>query len=468
MADHDAAAFIDDPVDYFDGSLTAMQSIPRDELEQLQLEGLRLRFAQLKDRVGMLGRLADAQDIAAIDTIDDVVPLLFEHTVYKSYPASLLSEGRFDKLTAWLQKLTAHDLSGVDLTGVDGIDAWIARLDEQSPLTICHSSGTSGTMSFLPWSKEEMDRFGKFWPTHYFQRFGDPRPADIIPHVHVISGLYRHGNSMQFRINDLFAKYMAGDEARLHAADPGALSSDMTYLAARLRAAKARGDLDKVEIPPALAARHKEFEEKQKGAGARFDAFLVETSESLAGERIFMGSVWNVIHNLAMKGLAAGQHHVFAADSCIASGGGAKGMVVPDDWQERVKEFTGAGTIQMGYGMSELSAHFLACDHGHYHLAPWIIPFVLDPDTSDALPRTGTVTGRAAFYDLIANSRWGGFVTGDEVTIHWDDACPCGRTSRWYEAKIERFSEKRGGDDKIGCVAALDAHEEAMDYLIAQ
>ncbi|RYD90334.1 MAG: hypothetical protein EOP61_29795, partial [Sphingomonadales bacterium] len=257
----DVEAFIHDPVEFFDWSLTAMHSLPRAETKRLQLEGIRIRFDTLKDRIGMLQRLADAQEVEAIGDFDDVVPLLFEHTVYKSYPASLLSQGKFDKLTSWMQKLTTHDLSKVDTKGCEGVDDWIERLDEQSPLMISHSSGTSGTFSFIPWSKDEMDRFGKTWPVAYFQTFGEPKPEQLIPNVHVISGLYRKGNSMAYRINDLYAKYLAGAEERLHPAHPGKLSSDMTYLAAKIRAAKARGELDKVEIPPALQARLKEYEE---------------------------------------------------------------------------------------------------------------------------------------------------------------------------------------------------------------
>jgi hypothetical protein len=463
-----ARALIDDPVDFFADSLTASQSLSRQDTAELQLEGLRLRFDSLRDRLGMLKRLSDAQRVSEIRTVDDVVPLLFEHTVYKSYPASLLLENRFDQLTRWLQKLTVTDLSQVDLSHLDGIDAWIERIDTQSDLRITHSSGTSGTLSFLPWSERDFHKFGKFWPLNYFQTFGAPPPAQLIPEVHVISGLYRYGNSMQYRNNEMYLHWLAGCEQRLHCADPGKLSSDMMYLAARMRTAKARGELEKLQIPASLAARLQQFQTAQQSAPQRLEGFLADTLGRLTGERIFMGAVWNIIYNFSMQGLAAGRRQSFAPDSCIATGGGSKGLSVPPDWQERVKEFTGARRLAMGYGMSELSAVFAMCDAGHYHLVPWIIPFVLDPDSSAPLPRRGVVTGRAAFFDLLPAGRWGGFISGDEVTLDWDSACPCGRSTVFFTGAIQRYSEKRGGDDKINCVAAQEAHDEALAYLLKQ
>ncbi len=53
-------------------------------------------------------------------------------------------------MTKWLDKLTSYDLSGVDISGCNGIDDWIDRLDEQTPLEVITSSGTTGTISILP------------------------------------------------------------------------------------------------------------------------------------------------------------------------------------------------------------------------------------------------------------------------------------------------------------------------------
>lgn len=165
-------------------------------------------------------------------------------------------------------------------------------------------------------------------------------------------------------------------------------------------------------------------------------------------------------------GEARGLEHLFAPDSVVQSGGGLKGATLPDDWHERIERFLGA-KIMLGYGMSELISGHAACPRGHFHVSPLAIPFVLDAETGSVLPRTGTQTGRYAFFDLQAGSYWGGFVTGDKITMTWDD-CGCGRTGPHIHPTIERFSELEGGDDKISCSGSNDAHEEAMAWLTAR
>ena len=95
-----------------------------------------------------------------------------------------------------------------------------------------------------------------------------------------------------------------------------------------------------------------------------------------------------------------------------------------------------------------------------------LTPYVLDLDSGQPLPRTGKQTGRAAFFDMTADSCWGGLVTGDMVTVDWDHRCECGRTSHAFEKKIHRVSEIREeGDEKITCAATPGAQAEAMDFL---
>ena len=73
-------------------------------------------------------------------------------------------------------------------------------------------------------------------------------------------------------------------------------------------------------------------------------------------------------------------------------------------------------------------------------------------------------TGRAAFFDLVPQTYWGGFASGDEITVDFEP-CACGRTTYHAHSTIARFSEKRGGDDKITCAAADDAHAAAIEIL---
>ena len=59
-------------------------------------ERLDARFRERRAQVPVLAQRADAEGIAGIAAAGDMVPLLFPHTTYKSYPESLLTRGRWD------------------------------------------------------------------------------------------------------------------------------------------------------------------------------------------------------------------------------------------------------------------------------------------------------------------------------------------------------------------------------------
>ncbi len=72
------------------------------EAELFQLRAARRRFEELAPQIGALKEQADRNRVTRIGSLDDLVPLLFNHTVLKSYPISLLERNRFDLLTRWL------------------------------------------------------------------------------------------------------------------------------------------------------------------------------------------------------------------------------------------------------------------------------------------------------------------------------------------------------------------------------
>src|SRR5246127_5887148 len=125
--------FMDDPINFFGQSYTQMHSIPRRELEELQRQAMGIRFREHYQSIEMLRKLADRLSVTALNEFNDVVPLFFSHTAFKSYPAALIDKKRFDLMTTWLDKLTSYDLSGVDTEGCNSIDEWIDRPDEQTP-----------------------------------------------------------------------------------------------------------------------------------------------------------------------------------------------------------------------------------------------------------------------------------------------------------------------------------------------
>jgi len=460
--------FMNDPIKFFDRSITKMHQIPRDELELLQRDAMARRFADHRANIEMVRNLADRLGIKEVREFDDIVPLFFAHTAFKSYPAALLDKKRFDLMTKWLGKLTTHDLSKVDVRGCESIDEWIDRLDAQTPLEVITSSGTTGTISIIPKEKAGAIQGMELWKMFLFQRFGkEPTPEELDPKVDVIWPNYAKGKLGHLRIADMLKRsFTGGDESRFHALYTEEVSADLMFLASKLRRAASRGELDRVSVDPKLLARKSEFEAMEARRPQEMAAFFERCTKQLAGKRVFMTGAYHLMYELALEGLKRGVKNVFAKDSAILTGGGLKGFVLPENYMAVIQEFLGVDRIQEGYGMSEISAFHWACDEKHYHVQPWVIPFLLDPDTSQPLPREGVVTGRAAFYDFLNNSHWGGIISGDEITIDWSTPCRCGLASVHIHHEIMRYSEKKGvEDDRISCSATDEVKTEALRFM---
>jgi hypothetical protein len=147
------------------------------------------------------------------------------------------------------------------------------------------------------------------------------------------------------------------------------------------------------------------------------------------------------------------------------TGGGMKGLKdAPEDWEGYVKDYFGIDTVGMFYGMSEVMSMSPRCSQGHYHILPVTIPLLFDRDMK-LLPREGVQTGRYGFFDLMAQTYWGGFISGDKITVHWDEDCPCGWKGPRVAPTISRFADQEGGDDKITCAGTAQAYNDFMDYI---
>lgn len=461
----EAVRMADDPIAYFDHSANNAHHLPRRDIDAMQLAALQERFASMRDRVAVLKAAADEQGIDAVASVAEGGQLLFPHTVYKSYPVSLLERNRFDQMTKWLGRLTTHDLSQADVSHCDGIDSWLEALEKSTGLSVTHSSGTSGAMTFLPRTTEGYRIMSEVFgmTSRDFNGLDDRQEARNEPWHSFFLG-FRGGRSHAGRAAGWALDNFAKSPEYLHTLYDADMSSDVMFMAARVRRAEARGELSQLEISPSLRARQAEFEATQRNVAEALDRIFEQLVE-LRGERVYIGGMNGALTELAQKGLARGLKNLFGDKCVVQCGGGNKGGVLPDNWEELCQEFTGAKRMGQYYGMTEVSMMTSKCSEGHYHVPPWVVTYVLDPETGRLLAQEGTQTGRAGFYDLVPSTHWGGFATGDEITVHWTP-CACGRTTVHLEPTIQRLSEKRGGDDKITCAAADDAHSAAIDFLV--
>ena len=98
------------------------------DLPALQLQALRELTSRRREQMRLLDKRAADAGLREVRSLDDVVPLLFSHTTFKTYPESFVDEGRWSRMNLWLQTLSTRPVSGVDVEGILDVDQWVARL----------------------------------------------------------------------------------------------------------------------------------------------------------------------------------------------------------------------------------------------------------------------------------------------------------------------------------------------------
>jgi len=436
-------------------------SLSPDELQVLQLHWAQERFSQLRTHIPALHSLAEKQGVSHVQDFDILAALLFTHQVYKSYPFALIEEKRFDDLTRWLGKLTSHDLSDLDMSGVNSMDEWLARLD-QTGMFVFHSTGTSGKLSFFPRSQTEKEAWVE--GTYTFMEAFMPGIRGV--HLPVFWPAYRSGRQAGMRLISYFGPVLAGGETEYHSLFDAPMSADFMSLAMRMQHAQARGDLKAIDTIKAIFRTRGEIVTLKARKAAVTRRFFEKMVREYRGRRVFLMASATDLLDLALEGLKSGERNVFAPDSMLLTGGGFKGRREVPAWKDILQEFYGVERVFLSYGMTELNTYHPACSKGAYHVFPWTIPLVLD-EKGAPLPRRGVQTGRAGYFDLLAQTYWGGILTGDRVTVHFDEPCGCGWRGPWIEDNVQRFTELLGGEDIISCAGVQSAYSDFMEYIAA-
>jgi hypothetical protein len=465
MSETEASAVLDrsDVAGWAEQPYEILFALSRVEVEEAQREALARRFQALRSEIVALDKLASRQGVKRIDTVEEAVPAFFDHRVYKSYPLSLLEKRQFDRLTAWMRRLTVHDITKVPLDGVSSVDSWLDRLDDYG-MIVGHSTGTTGKLSFIPRSQTEWPA----WRAAYFEMRRAATGVDTFRiNIPSFQPGYRYGHHMATKMQALFARESAEGEEGRHVLYDYALSSDLLSLAGRLQAAEERGELDQLDIDPKLLEDRAELIERSRHRDEDLQRWFAKLADDFRGQRVRVSGTASDLVQLAQRGREQGVVCEFTPDSILLTSGGLKGLKnPPPDWEQVVKDFFGIDRISSMYGMSECMGLAPLCRKGYYHFFPYTIPVMIDQDGT-VLPREGVHTGRLGVFDLLAESYWGGFMSGDRVTLYWDYACECGWTGPRIDGNIARFADLEGGDDKITCAGTAQAYSEFMDYVSA-
>ena len=427
-------------------------AVPKPECEALQVKAANDYFQDRCAQIPILKRRAEDTGITAVKKMDDIVPLLFSHTTYKSYPMSFITKGQWPRMTKWLQTLSAQPLGEIDHNGIETIDDWVDRI-QAAGHTLIVTSGTSGKCSFLNQSRDDIARLERSCA----RLTGWPKPIKPDNSLRFYCIGPRYGPQKGLLHWQIYSRLFARPDAIRF------LTEEPLRVAGIMRAGMMRrAMLEGTASPEDIAA----FENEATERGAAMDVALKDLVEDVLAhqsEPMFLGGMWAQIYKIVEAGRARDiADGGFDPRTQVASGGGRKSNDIPEDFMEQIFKFLGPVGCTQSYGMSELQVATMMCEQGRYHRPPWLIVLLLD-ETGEVLinPSSGTAEGRAAFLDMSFSGRWGGIITGDKISMNFDSVCPCGRPGPTVLDDITRYINI-SGDDKLGCAGTFDDYMRGM------
>jgi hypothetical protein len=408
--------------------------------------------AQFQDRVGRIKLLANRAEeggVSAVRSLHDLVPLLFAHTAYKSYPESWLMDGRWDRMGKWLDTVSTRRVPPLDTGAVKGLDDWLARLDEVGHFVSC-SSGTTGKCAMMNATQADLDFCGK-----------------ALLRMIEWQGLAPNHDRRMISMGQVAAspRNRATGLPMVMAFSP----PDFPPFAPDVPPITIGGIVDMVVLRKRIAegtAQPSELEHYEAETARR------EAAMASAVEQATEALIANRGHKLHIMGMFGPLYHAakavrergysgkdFQENSTFVSGG-LKRVAVPDNYKAFIFETFNISQDRalQSYGMQELNSNAPRCAAGRYHVPPWMVLLLLDESGERLIEPCfdGEVEGRAAFYDMSMEGRWGGVISGDKIRATWG-RCECGRASPSIADDIQRYADLASGD-KIACSGTIDAY----------
>ncbi|HTV96018.1 MAG TPA: hypothetical protein VME42_08435, partial [Steroidobacteraceae bacterium] len=417
--------------------------MPFSEVLPRQLAAVNERF---KDRIGkikLLQNRAQAGGIGEIGRMADIVPLLFAHTAYKSYPEAWLVEKKWDRLGRWLDTVSTDRVQPMDVEGIDGLDDWLQRLETQGHFVNC-SSGTTGKCAMMNASAADLHMAGhSLIQGHAWATGIAPRRDRRLISLATVAATPRNLASRSI----MRQAYNAPDVEPFAPPGPPVTVGSITEMVV-LR----RKIADGTAKPAEIACYEQKALERERAMEKSLELVAEALIESRA-RKLYVSGLFGPMYKVAERVRARGYCGAdFSPENTGWIGGGLKRERLPSNYREYVFETLNLSPERMGhgYGMQELNTNAMRCKAGRYHMAPWVVLLLLDESgehliepASGAHPASGEHEGRAAFFDLSLEGRWGGLISGDKIRATWE-TCACGHRSPSIHENILRYADTAG------------------------
>jgi len=424
--------------------------MPFSEVLPRQLEAVNERLRSRIDRIKLLRNRAETAGITEIRRMADMVPLLFAHTAYKSYPESWLTEKKWTGLGRWLDTVSSYRVAPMDVSGIADLDGWLMQLEGQGHFVSC-SSGTTGKCAMMNASAADLHMAGHSllqahaWATGIAPR-RDRRALMLAP----VATTPRNVATQKMTVEGFNAPDV---EPFYYPAPPMTIGSitDMVVLNKKIAEGTAR--------PAEIAL----FEARTAERERILDQAVEQVADALIDSRhmkLYIMGLFGPMYKVAELVRARGYGGKdFNSENTGFIGGGLKRTQLPPNYREYILETFNLAPEHLlhGYGMQELNTNAIRCRAGRYHMAPWVMLLLLDESGEHLIePTGGELEGRAAFFDLSLDGRWGGLISGDKVRATYEP-CACGHRSPSIADHIMRYADLAGGD-KIACAGTIDAY----------
>jgi hypothetical protein len=298
---------------------------PSHSFEQEQVAALDERFAADVTSIAALRRIADLAGVRKIAKASDVIPLLFSHTSYKNYPASLVDRGQWPVLAKWLDMFSANPTAAqLDFAGVSSIDEWIARLHTGGHF-VYTSSGTSGKCSLMNQTAADVALLKRIRVRNMTSATGAmPDKSRVM----VFPVARQPGHQIQ-RVFDNYGDAFGRPDRRFWLTEAPLLVAEINRTGV-LRQAMAHGTARPSELSEARAASERARERTRTDLRN-----LADVVARYHQEPMMICAAWAAHWHLsqALKEIGAPKLH---PDSVISTGGGLKGLAVPANYEELI------------------------------------------------------------------------------------------------------------------------------------